>query len=684
MAEFLTQLFDTSGFPPRWRCGNWSDALGWLHIASDLGVWSAYVAIPFVLGYFVTRRKDLPFRGIFWLFGAFILACGSTHLMEAIIFWWPAYRLAGAVKLFTAVVSWATVLALIPVMPKALAMRTPEELERRVAERTAELERANTALRIEMQERRRAERDLLESEEKFRTLADSIPQLAWMARPDGTIFWYNRRWYEYSGTTPEQVLGWGWQILHAPDHLPRVLDSFRAALSAGEPWEDTFPLRRLDGAMRWHLSRALPIHDEHGRITRWFGTNTDITERMEMEEALKLANRQKDDFLAMLAHELRNPLAPIRNALEVMRRSGHSSEAPAKALEMAVRQVTHMARLLDDLLDVSRISRGRIELRIEPVDFEALVGRSVEAVDSMLRDRGHEIALTLPPGPITVEGDPTRLEQVVVNLLNNAAKYTEPGGKIQVELRRGDGEVVLSIRDNGIGIAPEMLTRIFEPFVQAARRLERSQGGVGIGLTLVQKLVELHGGTVEAYSEGLGRGSEFIVRLPLPIAPDLRTNGEPHPPALEPVRLNHASTRHRVLVVDDNVDAAVSLGMLLKLAGQEVRVAYDGPAALRQATDFRPHLVLLDIGMPGMDGYEVCRRLRRESGLERTTVVALTGWGQDEDRRRSHEAGFDHHIVKPVEPSALQRLLDDIPAEGASSAASASDSGDHPSPAGTG
>ncbi len=305
-----------------------------------------------------------------------------------------------------------------------------------------------------------------------------------------------------------------------------------------------------------------------------------------------------------------------------------------------------MARLLDDLLDVSRINRGRIELRMESVDLAALVRRTLEAADPAIRERRHELAVALPAEPLMVVGDPIRLEQVVVNLVNNAAKYTEPGGRIALESRREGREVVLRIRDNGIGIAPEMLTRIFDLFVQVDRRVERSQGGVGIGLTLVRKLVELHGGTVEAYSEGLGCGSEFVIRLPAPVAP----NGERRPPAKEPDRLNHAATRHRVLVVDDNVDAAVSLGMLLKLAGQDVRVAYDGPAALRQASDFRPELVLLDIGMPGMDGYEVCRRLRRESALERTTVVALTGWGQDEDRRRSHEAGFDHHIVKPVEP----------------------------------
>jgi two-component system CheB/CheR fusion protein len=660
MVEIFTRLFDPTGFPRRWDCGEWSDELGWLHILSDLGVWLAYVAIPCVLGYFVIRKRDVPFRTIFLLFGAFILACGSTHLMEAIIFWWPAYRLAGVLKLFTAIVSWGTVMALVPVTPRALAMRSPEELERRVAERTAELERAYESLRVEVLERQSVERDLRESEEQFRTLADSIPQLAWMARPDGSIFWYNRRWYEFTGAEPEPALGEDWPSVHDPEVLPRVVEGFRGAVAGGEPWEDTFPLRRHDGAMRWHLSRALPIRDAQGRVTRWFGTNTDITDRMEMEEALKQANRLKDEFLAMMAHELRNPLAPIRNALEILHQAGMPAGAPGQALEMAERQVRHMARLLDDLLDVSRISRGRIELRIESVDLVALVRRTIQACEPLLGERGHECRVSLPTHPIAVDGDPTRLEQVVVNLINNAAKYTEPGGRIGVELRREDGEVALRIRDNGIGIAAEMLPRIFEPFVQVTRRVERSQGGVGIGLTLVRKLVELHGGTVGAYSGGLGRGSEFVVRLPAPIA----RNGERRPPAKEPDRLNHAASRHRVLVVDDNVDAAVSLGMLLKLAGQEVRVAYDGPAALRQAVEFRPQLVLLDIGMPGMDGYEVCRRLRREAGLEGTTVVALTGWGQDEDRRRSQEAGFDHHIVKPVEPSALQRLIDDLPPDG--------------------
>ncbi len=479
-----------------------------------------------------------------------------------------------------------------------------------------------------------------------------------MARPDGHVFWYNQRWYDYTGTTPEQMEGWGWQAVHDPARLPEVLERWRASLRSGEPFDMVFPLRGADGGFRTFLTRVVPSRDADGRIILWFGTLTDITDRIEMEDALKQADRLKDEFLAMLAHELRNPLAPIRNSLLVMKHAGDRADLIAESRQMAERQVQHMARLLDDLLDVSRISRGRIELRQQVLDLIPLIRRTVEATSSFIQDQQHRLTLSLPPGPVEIIGDPTRLEQVVHNLLNNAAKYTEPGGHIHLELRREGREVVLRIRDNGIGIPPEMLTRIFDLFVQVERREQRSQGGVGIGLTLVRKLIELHGGTVEALSEGPAKGSEFVVRLPA------RTGRPVERPtsAKEPDRLNHTASRHRVLVVDDNVDAAVSLGMLLKLAGQEVRVAYDGPAALRQATEFRPELVLLDIGMPGMDGYEVCRRLREESGLGQAILVALTGWGQDEDRRRSHEAGFDHHIVKPVEPSALQRLLEDLPA----------------------
>jgi PAS domain S-box-containing protein len=367
---------------------------------------------------------------------------------------------------------------------------------------------------------------------------------------------------------------------------------------------------------------------------------------------LREADRLKDEFLAMLAHELRNPLAPIRNALHIMRQPGAGPDLIGRARDMAERQVQHMARLLDDLLDVARISRGRIDLRWEVVDVAPLVHRTVEAVRPLIEERRHELTVSLPAGPIQAQGDPARLEQILTNLLNNSAKYTDPGGHIWLTVQREDGEVVLRVQDNGIGIAPEILPKVFDLFVQAERRLDRSQGGVGIGLTLVKKLVELHGGTIRALSAGIGQGSEFVARLPA-------FTGERRAP--EGVKTEReearAVPRRQVLVVDDNVDAADSLAMLLRLEGQDVRAAHDGRQALALAGEFRPELVFLDIGMPGMDGYEVCRRLRQQPGLEGALVVALTGWGQDEDRRRSRDAGFDLHFVKPVEPGALRQLL---------------------------
>jgi PAS domain S-box-containing protein len=374
-------------------------------------------------------------------------------------------------------------------------------------------------------------------------------------------------------------------------------------------------------------------------------------ENAQLYRELREADRLKDEFLAMLAHELRNPLAPIRNSLFVMKQPAANGAALTQARDMAERQVGHMARLLDDLLDVSRISRGKIELRKEAVEVAPLLGRTAEALRPQAEERNHELTIALPAGPLRVEADPARLEQVVTNLLTNACKYTDPGGRIGLSAERDGSEAVIRVRDNGIGIAPDLLTRVFDLFVQAERRLDRSQGGVGIGLTLVKRLVEMHGGTVRAHSAGPGQGSEFVVRLPALAEP---AAGAPARKA-EGGEAAAGLPRRRVLVVDDNVDAADSLALLLKLSGQETRVAYDGPTALLVAEAFRPQLVLLDIGMPGMDGYEVARRLREQG--RKVPLVAVTGWGQEEDRRRSREAGFDHHLVKPVDPSALQQLL---------------------------
>jgi PAS domain S-box-containing protein len=376
-------------------------------------------------------------------------------------------------------------------------------------------------------------------------------------------------------------------------------------------------------------------------------------ENAQLYQAAREAARRKDEFLALLGHELRNPLAPLRNALHVLKLPGADPAIAERARAMMGRQLEYLVRLVDDLLDVSRIMRGKVELRREPVEVATVVARAVETAQPALDAEGHRLTVVPPPEPLWVHGDLVRLAQVVSNLLHNAAKYTERGGAIGLTAAREGGEAVLRVRDTGIGIPPEVLPRLFNMFFQAERRTKDSQGGLGIGLALVRGLVELHGGSVEAHSAGPGTGSEFVVRLPLLV----RKKGDGEGPApVDPGAAGGLPAR-RVLVVDDNVDAADSLAILLRLLGQEVGVAYDGASALAKAKAEPPAIAFLDLGMPKMDGYELARAFRADPALRRVVLVALTGWGQPEDRQRTREVGFDHHLVKPVEAEALQRLL---------------------------
>jgi two-component system CheB/CheR fusion protein len=400
---------------------------------------------------------------------------------------------------------------------------------------------------------------------------------------------------------------------------------------------------------------------ESGKLAQ---TEEAVRDLQRRADELAGAERRKDQFLAMLAHELRNPLAPIRNAVELMRQveTGDPSFQPSR--EMVERQVKHLARLVDDLLDVSRINQGSIRLRKETVDLGAIVQRAVEATRPLIDSRGHDLKIQLPTDPVRLEADPTRLEQVIANLLNNAAKYTMPGGHIQVQAAQEGNEAVVRVRDNGIGVPPDVLDRVFEPFVQSEGSLARSEGGLGIGLTLVRSLVEMHGGRVEAHSPGLGQGSEFVVRLPARVPAEKATGlpGIPRIPAMPdmpeiPRDAPFSARGLRVLVVEDNVDAAESLAALLRLWGHDVRVVHDGLDAIEEARRQHPEVVLLDIGLPGLDGYQVAKRLREDADLDGALLVAMTGYGQPDDRRRSREAGIHHHFVKPVEPFVLRTLL---------------------------
>ena len=448
-------------------------------------------------------------------------------------------------------------------------------------------------------------------------------------------------------------------VLWGREYAEEIAGIFRHTLETGESFAT--PERaehRSDRGVieyyEWRLDRITLPDGSYGVVCYF----RDISQRVEAREAiarlvgqLQEQDRRKDEFLATLAHELRNPLAPIRNGLAILKYVRDNPEELGRTREMMERQVDHMVRLIDDLLDVSRISRGKLELRRGPVELAAVLRQAVETCRPTFEGAAHEVTVTLPPEPVVLNADAFRLSQVFGNLLSNASKFMEPGGRIWLTAERQGSDAVVVVKDNGIGIPPDKLESIFDMFSQVDKTLERSQAGLGIGLTLAKRLVELHGGSLEARSAGLGQGSELVVRLPAVLEPP-----QPQPPAAtadEPA----APNRRRILVVDDNLDSAESLATLLSLRGNETHTANDGQEAVEAAARLRPDVILLDIGMPNMNGYEACRRIRQQPGGDDVVIIALTGWGQDEDRRRSSEAGFDEHLVKPLDPAVLMKLL---------------------------
>lgn len=638
--------------------------------------------------------------------------------------------------------------------------------------------------------RKLAEKQLRESEERFRVMANAIIQLAWMAEPDGSIFWYNQNWYDYTGTTPESMAGWGWQSVHDPAELPHVLEIWRESIARAEPCEMTFPLRGADGVFRQFLTRCIPLKDSDGKVVRWFGTNTDIDEISRAEQALRKshqrvtlahratgvgiwewhlpsdrihwdaemfriygvpptadgwipfstwrdavlpedlaqqeaalrdslagnthgkrqfrirrqsdgailnietvdavrtneagepesivgtnldittrkqvekklmqrtaqlvrADRSKDEFLAMLAHELRNPLASMRNATEILRNNAASPHERNHAEELITRQIGNLSRMIDDLLDVSRISNGKITLHRETISLQETLMAAADATRSDCSAHSQELIVSLPDTPLFIDADATRLEQILGNLLGNACKYSGDGTIITLsaEVETPD-EVTLRVADNGSGINPELLPHVFDLFVQSSRTLDRSHGGLGIGLTVVHRLVGLHNGTIEVTSDGEGKGTEFAIRLPLVPAPAV-CEDEPAP--------TEQSTPLRILIVDDNVDAAETMAMLQQLHGHQTRIAHNGSDALEIASGFLPQVVLLDIGLPGMDGYQIATHIRRIPALKNTFLVALTGYGSDKDRQRGRDSGFDQHLTKPADLEQLRCWLAALP-----------------------
>jgi len=494
--------------------------------------------------------------------------------------------------------------------------------------------------------------DQQRSQQALLAFSNSIPAIAWVARADGALERFNSQWAAYTGQAEEQALGSGWVTALHPEDRGAPWQAWQAAVSGNTEWQVEYRLRRADGVYRWFLTRAVPQLDAEGNVLRWFGTTTDIEDARRTAQRLREADRQKDEFLATLAHELRNPLAPIRTAVHLLASPAAEEAARSRATQVIERQVGHMARLLDDLIDIARITQRRLMLKKEAVRVDAVVESAVEAARPRADAKRHVLSVNLPAPQTRVMADPVRLAQVLANLLNNAAKYTDAGGHIALDVSIEGDWLVFSVTDTGIGLSAQAIENVFVMFAQEQTALERSEGGLGIGLALAKGLVELHGGTVSAHSEGPGRGSRFVIRLPYQVdLQDAPTEELPSAPALSERR------PMTVLLADDNSDAVDVLAELVRMEGHVVHIARNGIEAAGMALQLQPEVMVLDIGMPGLNGYEVARHVRAQTWGRRPLLIAATGWGQEDDRNKALAAGFDLHLTKPFDPLQLMTLL---------------------------
>lgn len=547
---------------------------------------------------------------------------------------------------------------------KALAKQVMAQMELRLAlyEQAALLEQQKaTQVALAVKERnateamsvvRGAEQALKESEAKFRIITNVMPQMVWATQPGEETDYFNDRILEFTGQPKEALTGPGWANYIHPDDFPNANSQWQHALATGTSLQSEYRLRHHSGEYRWVLGRALPLQRDDG-TTHWMGTFTDIQDQKKVSEQLQLANERKDEFLAMLAHELRNPLAPVANAVQLLRLSAKNESRVQEITNIIERQVNHMTELVNDLLDVSRISQGLVELHRVAIDMKMVVAQAIEQVRPLIEAKGHTLHTSISAERATVIGDQTRLIQALSNILTNAAKYTPNGGHIKLVFDVSATKVKISIHDDGAGINASLLPYIFDLFTQAQRTPDRAQGGLGLGLTLVKRIIELHSGSVVAESAGLVQGSKFSVLLPLALEEGLPSKAR---------KQNEARTvspaKRRILLVDDNADAVQSLAMLLEECGHEVIIEADGLKGLEAALTHSPEVVILDIGLPDISGYELARRLRTENETKNTVLLAITGYGQEQDKKLAKAAGFDYHLVKPINFQELKKLIE--------------------------
>lgn len=493
-----------------------------------------------------------------------------------------------------------------------------------------------------------AEQSLRESEQRFHLMADTMDQLAWIAPPEGGSTWYNQRMLDYFGLTGDEIRERA-ADLHHPDYYPQIRQSLQASIAAGEPWEAIFPLKGRDGTYRWFLTRTSPSRDADGKVLHWFGTSTDISDRMQAEDVLKHADRQKNEFLATLAHELRNPLAPLRSGVDILG-SLTQDAALLSIRDVMTRQVDQLVRLVDDLMDLSRITSGRLVLHKRAMNVRDAAQAAIEAVRPALNRKSQSLVEEVTSDSLVIHGDSARVTQVITNLLFNASKYSSAGSTVRLRLQSTPDQVEISVQDEGIGILESLQERVFEMFAQVdPEERGKGRGGLGIGLHIVKRITQMHDGEISVSSPGKNMGSTFTLRLPSLANQQVTNEGE----AIPDIHAGHL----KVLVVDDNVDSALMLSIQLNAQGCETRVTHSCEEALWLGSSFCPAVVFCDIGMPDVDGYETCRRIRQTDWGAKARILALTGWGQESDRKRSEEAGFDAHFVKPIDRKTLLQVI---------------------------
>lgn len=663
MLDFFSKLFDTSGFPPRWHCGQWSEAHGWLHIISDLAIFGAYAAIPIsITAYILSKKQEVAFPKLYYLFAGFILSCGFTHLVEASIFWHPWYRFSALVKVTTAVLSWATVGALIKILPAAMQLPGTTKL--------------NEQLRQEVRERQESEAALQESSTRLELAMEHSGVGDWSWDEDTQMCQLSKRSAEIIGLPGPGVYPWGAVLdVVVPEYRGHVMGSFGKAVENGAVVDEEFLIVKKDG-QSWVSAKGRRVPGPNGKLGRMVGTLADVTGRKkadkERESLLAMeskarreaeeANRMKDEFLAVLSHELRAPLNAILGWAHLLKDTD-SQEELAGGLEVIERNTLAQAKLVEDLLDMSRVTSGKIRLDLQAVDLRTIIKTAEDAILPSATAKKIRVLCVVDPRASPVRGDPSRLQQVLWNLLTNAVKFTPEGGKIEVVVARVNSHVEISISDTGMGIAADFLPHVFDRFRQADSTITRKYGGLGLGLALVQTLIEMHGGKVTAESPGPGQGATFRISLPLPVATLELGGARMHPAAEEATKEGDPDptdlTGDKVLIVDDEADNGEMLRRLFTNHGAEAVVVLTAAQGLeelgRQAFD----VIVSDIGMPEMDGFEFIKEVRAGKSGENRQIpaLALTAFARPDDRRRAMIAGFDTFLSKPVDTDELLAVL---------------------------